>query len=181
MSKQMSQPKAVVLLYPGCIYFEVSAFVARASRTHAIDIRVPESDRVSADGLTILAQGSYAETDLHNADWVVVPGGDPYEVIENTALLNVLQAAQAQQIALGGICNGALVLARAGVLKGRRCTHHCVEKYAPLPEYQVLMDYATPVFAGSQYEDSDVVQDGKIVTAKAHAFEAFAETLLKLV
>lgn len=177
----MSRQKAVILLYPGCIYFEVSAFVASASLTHDIDVRIPSGDRVYTDGLSILGQGSYADTDLETAQWVVVPGGDPYEVIDNHALIDLLQRANAQKIVIGGICNGALVLARAGILKGRRCTHHCVEKYAPLPQYQQLLDFATPVFADSHYQDQDVVQDGHIVTAKAHAYQAFADTLLKQV
>jgi hypothetical protein len=70
--------------------------------------------------------------------------------------------------------NGALVLANAGILDGRRCTHTATPKYAPLPEFQELIDFATPRFAKSIYVDEDVVVKEKIITAKPWSHALFA-------
>jgi transcriptional regulator GlxA family with amidase domain len=175
------QPKkAVIILYPGCIYFEIAAFVAQAAASHKIEVVIPEGNQLRVDeGITIVADANYADCTLENTEFVVIPGGDPYAVIDNKTLEKLLIEAHGREdLVIGGICNGALVLAKAGLLNGKRCTHHCIEKYAPLPDYQVLLDFATPLFASSVYVDTDVVLDQRIVTAKASATRAFADTLL---
>ncbi|MEW6713265.1 MAG: DJ-1/PfpI family protein, partial [Candidatus Riflebacteria bacterium] len=89
-------------------------------------------------------------------------------------------AAASEKIVVGGICNGALVLANAGILSNRRCTHTAIPKYAPIPEFQELLDFAEPRFAESVYVDEDVVVDGRLITAKPWAHELFAKRMAEL-
>ena len=172
----------MIILFPGCIYFEIAEFVAKISNTHRIEVLSPEGKPVRvSEGIEVVADHAYSEASLENCDFVVVPGGDIYAVANHQDLNHLLlQADKAQTILLGGICNGALVLGQSGILKGKRCTHVCTEKYAPVPEFQELLDFATPFFADSIYIDLDVVVDQQIVTAKPHAFREFADTLIKL-
>jgi putative intracellular protease/amidase len=76
-----------------------------------------------------------------------------------------------------GICNGALVIGSAGVLIGKRCTHTAHPKYAPLPEFKELLDFAEDAFKGSTYVDEDVVIDGNIITAKPYAADSLAKAV----
>jgi len=107
----MKPKKALIILYPGCIYFEIAAFVAKASATHQIEVLIPTGKQLQvAEGLTIVADATYADCQLENTAFVVVPGGDPYEVIHNQALEKIfIEAHKQEDILIGGICNGALL------------------------------------------------------------------------
>lgn len=84
------------------------------------------------------------------------------------------EVASSSKCVIGAICNGALVLANAGILRGVKCTHTAVPKYASIPEFEELLNFATPRFASSIYMDQDVFVDGRIVTAKPWVPVAFA-------
>ncbi len=112
-----------------------------------------------------------------SADFLVVPGGSFEEVVDHHELHILIQKTHKAGGIVAGICNGALVLASAGVLKNRKCTHTASPKYAPLPEYKELLEFAEKVFNESIYSDEDVVVDGNIITAKPHAALQFAEAI----
>ena len=116
--------------------------------------------------------------DVSHLKYVLVPGGDCESAMNQPDLNTLLkEVSNLPDSLIGGICNGALVMAKAGLLNGVNCTHTAVPKYAPVPEFQELLDFATPRFASSIYIDQDVVVDGRIVTAKPWAPVAFAVRL----
>ncbi len=165
-----------ILAWAGCAWQEVTPAITllapvRDVRVLAADpapVRVAEGFAVTPDaGWHLLAQ----------AGEVLVPGGDLAAVWDDAALHTLLRDCVARGGAVSAICNGALLLARAGVLAGRRCTHTCTDRYAPLPEWAPLRAAAGPSLAGTVYVDEDVVEDGPFVTAKPWAAIAFAEVL----
>lgn len=97
---------------------------------------------------------------------MIVPGGDTQSVLENEALIGILKAADEAGASFGAICAGPLLLARAGLLKGRRFTHG----YEP--------DSSLPDWKDGTYENQPVVVDGNIVTAQPQAYIDFAIEVL---
>lgn len=76
-------------------------------------------------GLRICADAAWRDSDPHGLDTLLVPGGPGVAAQrENAALLAWLSQAERQVRRLGSVCSGALLLAAAGVLDGRRATTH---------------------------------------------------------
>lgn len=80
---------------------------------------------------------------LQEADTVIVPGWEPPGGPVPPAILDALRAAHRRRTRIVSICTGAFVLARAGLLDGRRATTHwrrVGELAAAFPAVQVDPD-----------------------------------------
>jgi transcriptional regulator GlxA family with amidase domain len=101
--------------------------------------------------LTLVAEQAFAQ--LPDPDIVLVPGG-PGEVAERAGgeLLEWLRAAARGATWTTSVCTGALILAAAGLLDGRRATTH----WLAFDQLRAL---------GAEPVDERVVFDGNIVTA----------------
>jgi putative intracellular protease/amidase len=166
----------LVVLYPGCVFYEIAAAISLLGSGQKVAIASPNGKAVIvAEGIEIQATYNYDEVDVSNLKYALIPGGDCESAMNRPDLNSLLkEIANLPGCLMGGICNGALVLANAGLLNGVKCTHTAIPKYAPVPEFQELLEFATPRFASSIYIDQDVVVDGRIVTAKPWAPVAFA-------
>lgn len=119
--------------------------------------RTPQERVRGAFGLTFVADGSYEP----GADVLVVPGGGwvsrapvgAYAEAQSGEWPSIIRAAAAGGVLLASVCTGAMLLAHAGVLTGRRATtHHGA--------YDDLTAMGVDVV-----RDQRVVDDGEIVTA----------------
>ncbi|MFJ7157890.1 DJ-1/PfpI family protein [Streptomyces sp. NPDC101118] len=101
--------------------------------------------------LALVADRTLAE--VPNPDIVIVPGG-PGQTPQmgNTVLLDWLRAADATSTWTTSVCTGSLLLAAAGLLKGRRAASHWLA-------LETLRGY------GAEPTGERVVIDGKYVTA----------------
>jgi putative intracellular protease/amidase len=97
---------------------------------------------------------------------VIIPGGNTTAVLDNKTLVWIIQKANEAGATFGAICAGPLLLARAGLLKGRRFTHG----YGP--------NASSPYWRDGTFVDKPVVVDGNIITAKADAYIDFAIEVL---
>lgn len=160
--------KALVLFYPDCIEFEAILAAQVLHEEHlTIDIATPDgTDYLGPSGIALRATHCYA--DIHPEEYrvVIVPGGETRSVLDNETLIGILQAAHTAGAAFGAICAGPLLLARAGLLKGRRFTHG----YGPNSKLSYWND--------GTYENQPVVVDGNIVTAQPQAYIDFAIEVL---
>ena len=160
--------KALVIFYPHCIEFEaILAAQVLHGENLTIDVATPEgADYDGPSGIALRATHSYADVHPDEYRVVIVPGGNTKAVLENETLMRILKMANDAGATFGAICAGPLLLARAGLLKGRRFTHG----YGP--------DSLLPDWQGGTFEDVPVVVDGNIVTAKPQAYIDFAIEVL---
>lgn len=116
-------------------------------------------------------EATLALKDVQPADYalLVLPGGKaPTDLRKDKAALHVAQAFFALGKPVAAICHGPQILISAGLLQGRRatCFHTVAEEMRA---------------AGALYEDSEVVVDGQLVTARQpHDLPAFMRATLKL-
>ncbi|MEV3890475.1 DJ-1/PfpI family protein [Streptomyces griseoincarnatus] len=111
----------------------------------------PGPVRDDAGSLPLAADRSPA--DVPHPDVVVVPGGPGRSAqMDNEALLDRLRAADASSTWTASVCTGSLLLAAAGLLRGRRAASHWLA-LGRLERY------------GAEATGERVVTDGKCVTA----------------
>lgn len=108
-------------------------------------------DMVTSDtGLSMLPTATFA--DCPPLDVICVPGGPGVaDLMEDEAVLDFLRAKAKTAKYVTSVCTGSLVLAAAGLLKGKRATSHWMSR----PFLAVLG--ATPV-------EERVVVDGNVIT-----------------
>ncbi|MFJ4682132.1 DJ-1/PfpI family protein [Streptomyces sp. NPDC088789] len=125
-------------------------------------VRLPDSEtvfvaerpgpvRADAGSLALTADRGLAEVPA--PDLVVVPGGPgQHDQMDNAVLLDWLRAADATSAWTTSVCTGSLLLAAAGLLRGRRATSHWLA-------LEQLREH------GAEPTGERVVCDGKYVTA----------------
>ncbi|MCY1517162.1 HTH-type transcriptional activator RhaS [compost metagenome] len=76
-------------------------------------------------GFALVAEQAWSEVDPARLDTLLIPGGTTMDVqCQDQALLGWLRDAEPHVRRLGSVCSGALVLAAAGLLRGRQATTH---------------------------------------------------------
>ncbi len=131
-------------------------------------------------GIAIGADGGEAEIDLlvseisiSDFDAIVFVGGPGcLEALDNQESYRVAQEAVSQNKVLASICISPVILAKAGVLKGRKATVWS----SPFDKGPIKILKSN----GAIYEEKPVVIDGKIITANGPAAaKDFGEAILK--
>jgi putative intracellular protease/amidase len=111
----------------------------------------PGPKRTDTDRLALVADASLAE--LATPDIVLVPGGPGQKALMDAGPVHDwLRVAHETSTWTASVCTGSLILAAAGLLKGKRATSH----WLGLEELGRL---------GAEAVGGRVVFDGKIVTA----------------
>ncbi len=125
-----------------------------------------------ADGGEVLIDYKLEDIDLNNFDAVVFIGGPGcLENLDNENSYNLVKETVAKNKLLASICVSPVILAKAGVLKGKSATvwSSALDKSA----IEILKQN------GANYQAQDVVVDGKIITANGpDAAKKFADTLI---
>jgi putative intracellular protease/amidase len=172
------QRRVAVVLYPGCIFFEISAVSELlADRCEVKFLSSHDSIHVASNGSRILTDGILVDPrELSDGfDAIIVPGGNPDSIVEPHTVDSFITCAYDSGAIIAGICAGSLVIANAGLTMGVRITHNYTDRYAP-PE---IVAAAAPIFDGSIYEESDVVVDSNVITAQPWASIKFAATVAR--
>lgn len=173
----MDAPKTIAcLLYPDVMSLDVtgplqvfaSANVERQRQGLPAHYRLlllgPQAGAIATSaGFQLVAEQAWGETDAGQLDTLLVPGGlGGTAQCQNPPLLAWLRAAEPQVRRLGSVCSGALILAAAGLLDGRRATTHWgdVETLRRgYPEVEVLGDRL------HTYDPQDLYGNGHVFTS----------------
>ena len=111
----------------------------------------PGPQRTEDGALALVADGSF--DDVPAADVLVVPGGrGEVEIRGDERALEWVRAIDAGSTWTTSVCTGSLILARAGLLTGKRATSH----WTALETLRAL---------GAEPTEERVVVQGKVVTA----------------
>jgi protease I len=114
----------------------------------------------------------FEELDVSRFDAVVFVGGPgAYNHIEDEKVHNIARGFLEQGKLVSAICIAPAILAKAGVLSGRKATVWS----SPMDKKPVKILEES----GAKYEDKPVVADGRIITANGPAAaKAFAEKII---
>lgn len=174
----LTEPGSVViLLYPGCTIAEVVALSTRLRNAGRQVLHVATAHEPIADesGLTMVPDNALKSVDPATVEVLAIPGGDPGSVMEDEAVAEFVRAVGGTGI-VAGICAGVLVMARAGVLVGRKATHNYRAPWAPIEVEQFVSEF----WAGVDVEADPtvgVVTDDRLITALPGAANEFAVTV----
>ena len=169
--------QAAVLLYPGCIFFEIALAAETLAEHLSVLYYTPDGQpHVASNGARIDAAGDFEALAAAPVAAVLIPGGDPKSILLPVALAAVpLRAQAARGALLAGICAGNLVLASAGLLAGRRGTHNYTIEHASPEQVAATARY----WQGMDFERANLVQDGQLITAQPWAYRQFAAAVAR--
>lgn len=124
----MAQRQSYIFLAPGVEEIEAMATVDALRRAGMAVTAVAVDTTLQikgATGQTIVADELIADTDVSNADWLIVPGGVPGapNLHASEAVNRMLLEHYGKGGRIASICAGpAVVLAPLGILKGKKAT-----------------------------------------------------------
>ncbi|WP_300950005.1 DJ-1 family glyoxalase III [Muribaculum intestinale] len=159
MSFNMKSQTSYIFLAPGFEEIEALATVdaMRRAGMKVVEVAVADTKNVTgATGQTVVADSLITEIDPTDAEWIIIPGGQPGA--DNLHASPKVNEIIKNQFDRGGriaaICAGpAVVVAPTGILKGKKAT--C---------YPGLGDMIES--GGGTYVKEAVVVDGNIITSE---------------
>jgi 4-methyl-5(b-hydroxyethyl)-thiazole monophosphate biosynthesis len=106
-----------------------------------------------AHGVAVIADELFEDADCLRCEMIILPGGGPgaKRLLEHAGLKSVLAECAAAGKWIAAICAAPMILARNGLLKGRKAT-----------VYDTMKDELSE----ADYCKENVVRDGKIVTSR---------------
>lgn len=155
-----------VILYPGCIFFEISLAIELLAKKFKIVAITPDGEpHQASNGITINETISFGEAANLRFQGILVPGGNPKCLVENIEIDNLLVQVKDKNTLIAAICAGPSVLAKAGILKGHRIAHGYNSEQ---------LHFLRTIFQDVVLTDDLIVADRNILTAKAEAHIDFA-------
>jgi len=158
--------KIVTILTPGFADWETALLNAVSHSFYQIDTQfaTPGGQAVtSAGGMRVTPDLAVEDIDASQLDALIVCGGEAWAQLSAPDIAELLRRTRDAGKTIGGICDGTLALARAGVLDTVSHTSNSAENLAP-----------TGYAGASRYKDQpNAVVDGRIVTAPGTAPVSF--------
>jgi transcriptional regulator GlxA family with amidase domain len=154
--------RIVIVVFPGVHTLDVTGPLEVfdtagrfADRPYRVEVVAAQREVRTSSGLGLVAHRSFREV-RGPIDTLLVAGStDPRAALHDEELIRFLERARRRSRRVAGVCTGAFLLARAGILDGRRATTHwaaCRELRRRFPSVTVEED---PIF----------VRDGEVWTS----------------
>ena len=150
-------PEVEVLDFAGP--FEVFSVASRVSRDrphppfHVRTVAAGREAVTARHGLPVLPQAEFA--DRPEVDVLIVPGGIVDQPLADTATLDWIAETAWNAALTASVCTGAFLLAKLGLLDGRKATTH----WEDVPALRAAHPAVTVV------EDVPYVDEGRIITS----------------
>jgi putative intracellular protease/amidase len=145
-----------IVLYPGFTALDFIGPYESLRNIPDAEVRFVwhEPGPIAADSGVLLVGATHSFDETPRPDVVLVPGGmSTMEHARDEVLIEWLRRAHETSTWTTSVCSGSLLLAAAGILKGRRATSH----WGVLPMLKP--------FGVTTVGDERIVHEGKIVTA----------------
>lgn len=152
---QAQRQRVAIVLYPGVelLDFAGPGEVFSAAGFRVFTVAVSDQPLVSQGFVRITPQ--FAMADSPQPDIVVIPGGDVSSLLDSPQAMAWLDKAAKEGQHVLSVCNGALVLAKLGLLDGLEATTHH-------GSFRSLRSMAPNTIV---HEDRRFVDNGKIITS----------------
>lgn len=159
MTFDMKSQTSYIFLTPGFEEIEALATVdaMRRAGMKIVEVAVADTKNVTgATGQTVIADSLITEIDPADAEWIIIPGGQPgADNLHSSLKMNEIIKRQYDRGGkIASICAGpAVVLAPTGILKGKKAT--CYPGLGNMIESE-----------GGTYVKEPVVIDGNVITSE---------------
>ena len=163
--------KVAFFYYDGFSEFEIVLIGLFFKKHDLITIALEKRDYRSEENQRFCVDTTLGEVDVDAIDLLVIPGGEPYPLVENQELKRFIEEAARKNKKIAGICGGASLLAGLGILKRKKCTGMTS---GVTPKYKSFEYYKESIVS-----DEHVVVDGNIITAQGQAYVEFAVELAR--
>jgi len=159
-----------VFYYDKFAEFEIVLTLLSLSHDHEIvHLALENREYRSEENQRFLVDATLDETDPLSLDLLLIPGGTPDSMFDNTTLHAFLKTLIDNEKLVAGICGGAVLLAAMGFLHGCRATGNTSGIGMDDPDRK-WYEHATLVDG----PEGHVVRDGNIITAQGQAFISFS-------
>ncbi|WP_108669251.1 DJ-1/PfpI family protein [Peribacillus acanthi] len=162
--------KTVVLLYPNFSEYEltVALSILMQGQKPTIIVGVDKVPIKGESGLTVLPDTAVKDVNLSEIDSLLLTGCmDIFPIAEDSRYITFIEKVADSAEVIASISSSPLLLAKAGVLKGKKYT-------VGLPPEAINN---IGVFEPANYSQDLVVQDGHIITARGRGFITFGKLL----
>jgi protease I len=167
--------KVLIVIAPEKFRDEEYAIPAAALQNAGIGYDVASTRRGVCTGMLgakVNATRSFEEVDPESYDGILIVGGGGAQahLWDDEILGGIVRFFATSAKVIGAICLAPVVLARAGILKGRKATY-----------FNSPVSFREMKAGGAILVDKPVVKDGRILTADGPAASAeFADTFIRM-
>lgn len=161
-----------VLYYDEFYEAEIVWALCNMRKENIFSIAAENRVYISAEKQRFLPDRSIEEVNPEEIDLLIIPGGNPESLYEDPVVAKFIEELKARDKYIAGICGGTFLMARLGVLDGKKCTGSSAG-LKPDEYYIKLFDKAIITNEG-------VVVDRNAVTSTAQSFIEFSIELGKL-
>ena len=162
-----------VILYPNFSLQEITCLTSALSVwfEEKIDFIASENkEYCSEEGLRVVPTNTMADTNISDYDCVILPGTiNPLPALYDDRLIDFLKSGINTNVVFAAISSSPLLLAKAGVLKGKKFTAGFFMQMADL----------YPFIEKENFTHEGVVCDGNVITGIGMFFREFAEAVLR--
>ena len=162
-----------VILYPNFSLQEITCLTSALSVwfEEKIDFIASENkEYCSEEGLRVVPTKTMDDTNITDYDCVILPGTiNPLPALYDDRLIDFLKSGINTNVAFAAISSSPLLLAKAGVLKGKKFT----------AGFFMQMAEVYPFIEKENFTHEGVVCDGNVITGIGMFFREFAEAVLR--
>ncbi len=165
--------KFAVILYPDFSLQEITCLTSALSVWYGekVDFLASENkEYYSEEGLRVLPAKVLSDVRITDYSGIILPGSvNPLPALYDDRLIDFLKSGIHANVVFAAISSAPLLLAKAGILKGRKFT----------AGFFMQMTEVFPFIEKENFVHKGIVQDGNVITGIGMFFREFAAAVLQ--